>query len=67
MDKVVDKAKSLGGEVEIEDDLLEEITYLVEYPTAFYGEFNKDYVKLPKEVVTTPMKEHFRYFLLHNN
>ena len=55
-------AKSLGGEVEIEDDLLEEITYLVEYPTAFYGEFNKDYVKLPKEVVTTPMKEHQRYF-----
>lgn len=55
-------AKSLGGEVEIEDDLLEEITYLVEYPTAFYGEFNEDYVKLPKEVVTTPMKEHQRYF-----
>ena len=55
-------AKSLGGEVEIEDDLLEEITYLVEYPTAFYGEFNADYVKLPKEVVTTPMKEHQRYF-----
>lgn len=55
-------AKSLGGEVEIEDDLLEEITYLVEYPTAFYGEFDKDYVKLPKEVVTTPMKDHQRYF-----
>ena len=55
-------AKSLGGVVEIDDDLLEEITYLVEYPTAFYGEFNEDYVKLPKEVVTTPMKEHQRYF-----
>lgn len=55
-------AKSLGGVVEIEDDLLEEITYLVEYPTAFYGEFDKDYVKLPKEVVTTPMKDHQRYF-----
>ena len=55
-------AKSLGGVVEIEDDVLEEITYLVEYPTAFYGEFDKDYVKLPKEVVTTPMKDHQRYF-----
>lgn len=55
-------AKSLGGVVEIDEDLLEEITYLVEYPTAFYGEFNEDYVKLPKEVVTTPMKEHQRYF-----
>ena len=55
-------AKSLGGEVELDDDLLEEITFLVEYPTAFYGEFDEEYVKLPKEVVTTPMKEHQRYF-----
>ena len=55
-------AKSLGGEVEFDEDLLEEVTYLVEYPTAFYGEFNEDYVKLPKEVVTTPMQQHQRYF-----
>ena len=58
----IEVANSLGGEVELDDDLLEEITFLVEYPTAFYGEFEEDYVKLPKEVVTTPMKEHQRYF-----
>lgn len=58
----IEVANSLGGEVEFEDDLLEEITHLVEYPTAFYGEFDPDYVKLPKEVVTTPMQQHQRYF-----
>ena len=60
--QAVEVAKSLGGEVELDEDLLEEITFLVEYPTAFYGEFDEEYVKLPKEVVTTPMKEHQRYF-----
>ena len=61
-EQAIEVAKSLGGEVEFDDDLLEEITFLVEYPTAFYGEFDEEYVKLPKEVVTTPMKEHQRYF-----
>ena len=60
--QAIEVANSLGGEVELDEDLLEEITFLVEYPTAFYGEFEEDYVKLPKEVVTTPMKEHQRYF-----
>jgi len=58
----INVATSLGGEVEFDEDLLEEVTNLVEYPTAFYGEFDKEYTKLPKEVVTTPMKEHQRYF-----
>ena len=61
-EQAVEVAKYLGGEVELDEDLLEEITFLVEYPTAFYGEFDEEYVKLPKEVVTTPMKEHQRYF-----
>ena len=61
-EQAIEVAKSLGGEVELDEDLLEEITFLVEYPTAFYGEFDEEYVKLPKEVVTTPMKEHQRYF-----
>lgn len=58
----IEVANSLGGEVEFDEDLLEEVTYLVEYPTAFYGEFDVDYIKLPKEVVITPMKQHQRYF-----
>lgn len=61
-EQCIEVANSLGGEVEFDDDLLEEITHLVEYPTAFYGEFDEKYANLPKEVVTTPMKEHQRYF-----
>lgn len=55
-------AKSLNGHMVMDEELLEEVTYLVEYPTAFYGEFDKSYLSLPKEVIITPMKEHQRYF-----
>lgn len=58
----IDIAKSLGGELVFDEELLEEVNYLVEYPTAFYGEFDIDYLKLPKEVIITPMKQHQRYF-----
>lgn len=55
-------AESINGTVELDEDLLEEVTHLVEYPTAFYGEFDEKYTKLPKEAVITPMKQHQRYF-----
>lgn len=55
-------AESLGGKVVMDEDLLDEVTCIVEYPTAFYGEFDKEYLKLPKRVVITPMKDHQRYF-----
>ncbi len=47
-------------------DLLEEITYLVEYPTAFYGSFSPSYLQVPSEVLTTSMIEHQRYFPLYD-
>ena len=46
----------------MDDDLLEEVVYLVEYPTALCGEFDKDYLKLPEAAIITPMKDHQRYF-----
>ncbi len=55
-------ARSKGGEVMMDEELLEEVVYLVEYPTALMGGFEEDYLRLPKEVVITPMKEHQRYF-----
>lgn len=55
-------ATARGGEVLMDEKLLEEIVYLVEYPTALMGGFEEEYLKLPKEVVITPMKEHQRYF-----
>ncbi len=55
-------AKAKGGEVLMDEKLLEEVVYLVEYPTALMGGFEAEYLKLPKEVVVTPMKEHQKYF-----
>lgn len=48
--------------VVVDEKLLAEVRNLVEYPTAFIGSFNVDYLKLPEEVLITSMKEHQRYF-----
>ncbi|MBR2519230.1 MAG: glycine--tRNA ligase subunit beta [Selenomonadaceae bacterium] len=55
-------AASKGGVAEITDDLLEEVLYLVEYPTALAGSFEEKYLQLPAEAVITPMRDHQRYF-----
>lgn len=55
-------ARSQGGQATIDEDLLEEVVYLVEYPTALYGRFEEKYLELPPEAVITPMREHQRYF-----
>lgn len=55
-------AKERGGVAEISDELLEEVLYLVEYPTALSGEFEIKYLNLPPEAVITPMRDHQRYF-----
>ncbi|MBR2773582.1 MAG: glycine--tRNA ligase subunit beta [Selenomonadaceae bacterium] len=55
-------AASKGGVAEITDDLLEEVLYLVEYPTALAGVFEEKYLALPAEAVITPMRDHQRYF-----
>src|SRR5699024_8405447 len=43
-------------------ELLEEVTDLVEYPTAFYGKFDESYLELPEVVLETSMIDHQRYF-----
>ncbi|UQS81525.1 glycine--tRNA ligase subunit beta [Bombilactobacillus folatiphilus] len=48
--------------IDIDDDLLEEVTNLVEYPTAFAGQFDEKYLKIPEEVLITSMKDNQRYF-----
>ena len=55
-----------GGEAMENDALLNEVTYLVEYPTAFHGHFDPDYLEVPPEVLTTSMIEHQRYFPIFN-
>ncbi|HMM20217.1 MAG TPA: glycine--tRNA ligase subunit beta [Selenomonadales bacterium] len=51
-----------GGSAVIDEELLEEVVYLVEYPTALCGRFEDQYLALPPEAVITPMREHQRYF-----
>ena len=55
-------ATERGGKAEISDELLEEVLYLVEYPTALSGNFETKYLNLPPEAVITPMRDHQRYF-----
>ncbi len=65
-EQIADIAQEKGGTVITDDALLEEVLYLVEYPTAFCGDFDKEFLSLPREVVITPMKEHQRYFPLED-
>ncbi len=60
------KAASINGEAEIYPDLLEEVINLVEYPTAVVGEFEPEFLQLPKEVITTVMVTHQRYFPINH-
>ncbi|KAA8439216.1 glycine--tRNA ligase subunit beta [Weissella paramesenteroides] len=48
--------------VEKDADLLEEVNNIVEYPTAFVGRFDSEYLDLPEEVLITSMREHQRFF-----
>ncbi len=56
------QAASIGGEAIIYDSLLDEVEQLVEYPTAVLGEFDREFLSLPREVITTVMVTHQRYF-----
>ena len=61
-----------GVEVGRDDELMDEVVAITEYPTALMGRFDESFLKLPPEVIMTSMKEHQRYFpvfkegVLHN-
>ena len=56
-----DIAASKNASIVWDDDLLEEINYLVEWPTALCGGFEESYLALPDAAIITPMKDHQRY------
>ena len=68
---IVDQANALAAEknwqLALDEELLEEVTNLVEYPTAFVGSFDEKYLSVPDEVLVTSMKEHQRYFEVRND
>lgn len=55
-------AAEIGGTVIHDAELLEEVVYLVEYPTVLRGGFDENFLQLPTAAVVTPMKDHQRYF-----
>ena len=55
-------AVAAGGHLLPDEDLLEQVTYLVEYPSAVHGTFSAEFLKVPKEVLITSMRSHQRYF-----
>ena len=69
-DMIVEQIRALEEEhgvfIEIDEDLLNEVLNLVEYPTAFLGNFDAKYLEVPEEVLVTSMKEHQRYFVVRD-
>lgn len=62
--QLFDLAEQKNAHIVWDDELLEEINYLVEWPTALCGEFDESYLELPDAAIVTPMKDHQRYFPL---
>lgn len=60
--QIEDLAVAEGGKAAISPDLLEEVTFLVEYPTALCGHIDDKYLRLPDCAIITPMRDHQRYF-----
>ncbi|MCE7794219.1 glycine--tRNA ligase subunit beta [Salipaludibacillus sp. CUR1] len=56
-----------GWTIPIDEELLEEVNNLVEYPTALYGAFDERFLKVPDDVLITSMREHQRYFPVKND
>ncbi|MFA7404429.1 MAG: glycine--tRNA ligase subunit beta [Pelobacteraceae bacterium] len=55
-------AVAAGGHLLPDEELLEQVSYLVEYPSAVHGTFSPEFLKVPKEVLITSMRSHQRYF-----
>ena len=60
--QVEEAARRVGGEPLADGELLEEVTFLVEHPTAVEGTFPAEYLTLPREVIITVLRHHQRFF-----
>ncbi len=61
-DQVRREAAKVGGVPQEDEELLDEVNFLVEFPVATCGTFDQEFLELPPEVLITPMKEHQKYF-----
>ncbi|OAP97772.1 glycine--tRNA ligase subunit beta [Ligilactobacillus aviarius] len=60
--QINDLAQKNNWKIVIDEDLLEEVNNLVEYPTVFAGSFDEKYLSVPDQVLITSMKDHQRFF-----
>jgi glycyl-tRNA synthetase beta chain len=66
-DQVEKIATELGGEAVINEDLLDEVTGLVEWPVALSGKYDKAFLELPAEALISSMEEHQKYFAIRDS
>ena len=68
---ILDQMKSIESsnnlKIDIDEELLEEVVAITEYPTALLGTFDTEFLELPEEVIVTSMKEHQRYFAVYKD
>ncbi|MGJ3237430.1 MAG: glycine--tRNA ligase subunit beta [Anaerolineae bacterium] len=67
LDQIIGLADRVGGIVPDDDDLLDEVTNLVEAPMALIGKFEEKYLALPRDVLITVMRKHQRYFAVQDD
>jgi glycyl-tRNA synthetase beta chain len=60
--QVIEQARTVGGQALIDDELLEEVTALVEWPVALSGHFDEDFLQVPSEALISSMQDHQKYF-----
>ena len=65
--KAKDEASKIGAVPYYTDDLLEEVTFITEYPVPVICEFDEEFLTIPEEVTVTVMSSHQRYFALHKD
>lgn len=67
VEKAKEEAAKIGAEPYYTDDLLEEVTFITEYPVPALCEFDPRYLDIPEEVTVTVMAVHQRYFALYKD
>ena len=67
LSKMSELEKQNDIKIEIDEELLDEVVAITEYPTALLGKFDEEFLELPDEVIIGSMKEHQRYFAVYEN
>jgi len=66
LDEITKAAKKVGGSVLADDELVDIVNNLVEYPIAVAGKFDKEFLEIPAEILINAMREHQKYFAVVN-